>query len=140
MEITNCSFFGRRKKKCVRVQAYLDKQAANGGGGAPGQQNHLGQPNSHGGNPAAFGNNNKYVSSINGSNHSDSGSDADTDDDDDDMEDGRDRDGGGRGSDRSNKGSLESTSEQSLTSPASEWPSTRPPDCASAPRHRLGTG
>ena len=110
----------RRKKKCVRVQAYLEKTAAaaaaaNGGPGAPGQQNHLGQPNSHGGNPGAFGNNNKYVSSINGSAHSDSGSDAETDDEDDDMEDGR--DGGGR-EDRSNKGSLESTSEQSLTSPA----------------------
>ena len=103
----------RRKKKCVRVQAYLEKTAAaaaaaNGGPGAPGQQNHLGQPNSHGGNPGAFGNNNKYVSSINGSAHSDSGSDAETDDDD--MEDGSNK--------GSNKGSLESTSEQSLTSPA----------------------
>jgi hypothetical protein len=70
--------------------------------------NHLGQPNSHPVQPGstngndAFGNNNKYVSSINGSNASSDSDATDTEVDE----------------DRSTKGSLESTSEQSLTSPA----------------------
>jgi hypothetical protein len=115
--------FSRRKKKCIRVQAYIEgKLAENGSGGQNGGSALTGTANGDVGNgtgdKSRHGlNNNRFDNGKrpNGLMHSDCDDDDDDEDDDDDDDD---LDDDTSPTSHQGRNSVESTSEQSLTSPA----------------------
>ena len=115
-----CLTIFRRKKKCIRVQAYIEgkmlenggngQNGGSGGGVGSGDVNGVGDKSRH------SINNNRFDGGkrSNGLIHSD----GDDDDDDDDIDDIDDDDDDNSPTSHQGRNSVESTSEQSLTSPA----------------------